>query len=230
MRRTYWQRIEGIVGPTHAAEFGEIGQAPTRQAFESFVLSGSHRNTRLLDAGCNTGVEGFRLFKAGFEGIYVGVDNNRKALHYARQNVGSHRAHCVQAVITELPCTERVFDYALSKDVIEHLEDYRACVGELCRVSARFLVLSFFIKPKPRPAKIRQHRHGYYLNRYDRRELFAFIGAQGFVFSQSLFEEGDEEVLVWELETATPVGVRAELRMGDSKASGPDFNAVTANE
>jgi len=196
-RQTYWQRIEGIVGPTHAAEFGEIGQAPTRQAFESFLLSGSDRNTRLLDAGCNTGVEGCRLFEAGFQGTYVGVDNNWKALHHARHNLGGHRAHCVQAAITNLPCTGRVFDFTLSKDVIEHLEDYRACVGELCRVSARYLILSFFIKPKPRPAEIFQHRHGYFLNRYDRRELFAFIEEQGFVFSQSLFEDRDDEVLVW---------------------------------
>ena len=199
--RSYWQRSERIVGPAKAADFGEIGQVATRTAFETFIVRASGPPTRLLDAGCNTGVEGFRLFAAGYAGRYVGVDSNRKALQFARENVTTHRAAWVEARLEALPWPGGAFDITLSKDVIEHLADFRPSLAELCRVTAEYLILSFFIKPTPRRARLRRHRRGYFLNRYDRRELLAFVESQGFEYVDSLFEDQSDEVLLWRRES-----------------------------
>lgn len=92
MKETFWRQIPRIVGPARASEFDQIEQKDTRQALEDFILAHSDAGTRLLDAGCNTGVEGYRLFQQGYCGSYFGLDSNPKALAYALENL-SGRPH-----------------------------------------------------------------------------------------------------------------------------------------
>ena len=62
---TYWQNHPEIIGPARKEQFKDIGQQETRVALERVILAYSSAQTSLLDAGCNTGVEGFRLFEDG---------------------------------------------------------------------------------------------------------------------------------------------------------------------
>ncbi len=195
---TYWQRTDHIVGPAHAAEFDRIGQQATRAAFEDFILEASQCETALLDAGCNTGVEGFRLFQRGFVGRYIGVDSNRKALEIARTNLAGERAQFLLSDLARLALAPRAFDVVLVKDVIEHTLDYAAILTELARVSRRWVVLSMFIRPRARRTAIKRHRDGYYLNRYRRSDLLEVMDAAGFPVSRSLFVRKDDEVFVFE--------------------------------
>ncbi|HWR82689.1 MAG TPA: class I SAM-dependent methyltransferase [Candidatus Deferrimicrobium sp.] len=198
MKETYWQTIDRIIGPATVEEFDEIGQKATRQAIEQFILDHSYPDTMLLDAGCNTGVEGYRLFQCGFPGLYVGVDSNLKALTHALKNLHGFRATVKLADLESIGFPDRSFDIVLTKDVIEHAATYTAILGELARLTKQWLILSMFIKMHDHGDVIHREPEGFYHNRYHRRQLYGFMAAQGFGEPRVVFEQGQDEVLVFE--------------------------------
>jgi SAM-dependent methyltransferase len=194
---TYWQRRPEIVGPALRSDFGLIGQQATRQAFEDWIVAHAGAETRLLDAGCNTGVEGVRLFERGFAGIYTGVDSNCRALSFALENLAGLRASFTLSDLARLPFPDRYFDIVLSKDVIEHASHFEPILGDLARVARSHLVLSMFIRPTDAAEQIVRHRDGYYMNRYQRPQLLDFMRDRGFGASETVFAQDDDEVLAF---------------------------------
>lgn len=87
---SYWQRIKGTVGPGAKKDFHKIGSKDTRKAFEDYIIKNKFET--VLDVGCNTGVEGYRLFESGFSGLYTGVDSNEKAVKLAEKNLSDKNA------------------------------------------------------------------------------------------------------------------------------------------
>lgn len=85
---------------------------------------------RILDAGCGTGrnlVEYARL------GAVEGVDMSEDAVEFCHQRgFGGVR----QGSLEELPFEDDRFDLIAATDVIEHLDDDVAVLGELLRVAA----------------------------------------------------------------------------------------------
>ncbi len=195
---TFWQRSQSIVGAARADEFHKIGQQDTRQALERFILEHSTSETVLLDAGCNTGVEGYRLMSAGYPGRYQGVDSNAKALAYALENLVGRAASFTLADLQAIPFADGTFDIVLNKDVIEHAQSYEGILKELTRLTSRYLVLSMFIKLNPNQDAITLHPDGYYLNSYERQKFLNFLSTCGMSSPQTIFENTTDEVLVFE--------------------------------
>ena len=195
---TYWRKSRSIVGPARAADFESIGQAETRAAFERLIIDRCAPSATLLDAGCNTGVEGFRLFRSGFRGSYHGVDSNPLALSYAMENLAGQRAWFSLADLSAIPCADRSFPIVLSKDVIEHSSDFEPILAELTRLAEQTLVLSMFIKMTNNEDLIQKHPDGYFLNRYSRARLLDFVASRGFANARTIFETSSDEVLVFE--------------------------------
>jgi len=215
MQPTYWRSIDHIIGPATADEFEKIGQQDTREALERFILGASDTTTRLLDVGCNTGVEGHRLFQRKFPGSYVGVDSNAKALVYAMVNLSGRPASVALADATSLPYPDQSFDIVLNKDVIEHAEHYAGILSELARVARRYVVLSMFIRPHDLPDQIHREPQGFHHNRYNRAGLYAHMRAAGFgdptvIYTAEPRHSGfQDEVFVFErvnaaIETSVP--------------------------
>lgn len=195
---TFWQRSQTIVGAARADEFHKIGQQDTRQALERFIIEHSTPETALLDAGCNTGVEGYRLMAAGFPGRYQGVDSNPRALAFALENLVGTPSSFTLADLQQIPFADGAFDIVLNKDVIEHAQSYEGIVRELARLTRRYLVLSMFIKLNPVQDAISLHPDGYYLNSYERGKFLNFMSALGLSAPQIIFENSTDEVLVFE--------------------------------
>jgi ubiquinone/menaquinone biosynthesis C-methylase UbiE len=211
MQPTYWRRIDHIIGPATAEEFERIDQKDTREVLESFILRKSDTDTRLIDVGCNTGVEGYRLFQAGYQGGYVGVDSNAKALVYSMVNLSGRPASVTLADATALPFPDRSFDIALNKDVIEHAPHYRDILAELGRVARRYVVLSMFIQAHDLPDEIHREPEGYYHNRYNRAGIYRLMQEAGFGEPEIIYTAPQprhrgfrDEVLVFE-RCAVPV-------------------------
>jgi len=192
---TYWQRIPGIVGPARHSEFTLIGQQATREALEAWIIAHSGAGTRLLDAGCNTGVEGVRLIERGFRGTYIGIDSNPRALAFALENLAGMPAAFALSDLARTPFPDRYFDIVLSKDVVEHAAGFEPILGELARLARDNVVLSMFIKMSDGPDEIVRHRDGYYLNRYQRSRVAAFMGGLGFGAPHTVFCKHEDEVL-----------------------------------
>ncbi len=66
MKNTYWQTIDKVIGRATVSQFDLIGQKGTRESIEQFINEHSNSFTRILDAGCNTGVEAWRLYQNNF--------------------------------------------------------------------------------------------------------------------------------------------------------------------
>ena len=198
MKETYWQKLDHIIGPTTIKDFPQVGQQETRDKIEEYILSVSDENTKLLDAGCNTGVEGYRLFQKGFEGSYHGIDSNKLALDYAVKNLNGCNAsfHCFDLSSIDFP--DRQFDIVLNKDVIEHAEYYTDIITELCRLTGKLFILSMFIKMHDKDDFIKLESAGYYHNRYNRRKLYEFVGSCGFKAASVLYEKNEDEILIFE--------------------------------
>lgn len=197
MRETFWQSLEAIVGPATREEFEGVGQKETRDAFEHFILENSGPTTRLLDAGCSTGVEGFRLYQKGYLGSYLGLDSNQKALHLALRNLHGSPASFALSDLEATGFAAGAFDIVLSKDVIEHAPNYRAIFRELARLTGTWLVLSMFIRMQDEPAVIREDPPGLFHNRYQRADLIEFASSLGLEAPSTLFSSGDDEVLIF---------------------------------
>lgn len=196
LKESYWRRSNHIVGPAAAKDFDQIGQKETRDAFERFIISHSNPTTRILDAGCNTGVEGFRLMKRGFRGSYFGADSNPKALAHALENLCGYQASFFLADLDAIPFPDRFFQVTINKDVIEHLPSYAGVLKELARVTADRLILSLFIKPHGHADDIRVHPDGYFLNRYNRQKLYSFMSECG-LSPKPIYEKDEDEVIVF---------------------------------
>jgi SAM-dependent methyltransferase len=85
---------------------------------------------RILDAGCGTGRN---LAEFGALGPAEGVDISAQAVEFCRQR-GLEGVR--EAVVEDLPYEDARFDLIFATDVIEHLADDLAALGELRRVSA----------------------------------------------------------------------------------------------
>ncbi|KKQ24028.1 MAG: hypothetical protein US40_C0012G0017 [Candidatus Roizmanbacteria bacterium GW2011_GWC2_37_13] len=200
MNKTYWQRIKEIVGPTTVHDFDQIDQKNTREAFEKFIVKNTNKQSLLLDAGCNTGVEAFRLYNKGYQGEYFGIDSNSKAIKLARKNLKANsKAKFFSFDLARLNFKNSYFNIVLTKDVIEHHQSYVKILTELARVTKKYLILSMFIKPSFFLGdKVKFHKDGYYLNRYNQGKLFRFMTKHHFKKPKKIYEDWQDIVYVFE--------------------------------
>lgn len=86
--------------------------------------------SRVLDAGCGTGAHTERFAARGF--ACTGVDISDHAISVASAKVPD--AKFLSAPLEDLPFSPEAFDCVHSRGVLMHIPDWRAAVGELCRV------------------------------------------------------------------------------------------------
>jgi SAM-dependent methyltransferase len=87
----------------------------------------------VLDVGCNTGYGTLRF--APIAGRVVGVDVSPRAIDAARQRAPEGRPEFVLTSGLDLPFTDDSFDLVTSFQVLEHVADPAAFLGELVRVA-----------------------------------------------------------------------------------------------
>ena len=101
---------------------------------------------KVLDAGCGPGILMLLLGELGLD--VTGVDHSDVARELAAPAIRS-RIHV--AGLTELPFTDDSFDLVICREVLEHipLRDYLTVIGELRRVSSRFVYVTTRFYPNP---------------------------------------------------------------------------------
>jgi len=86
------------------------------------------RRLDVLDAGCGGGAT-LESLRSRY-GSAVGVELAEEAVEYARER----GRNVIQGSITDLPFADESFDLALALDVVEHVPDDGAALGEMFRV------------------------------------------------------------------------------------------------
>jgi SAM-dependent methyltransferase len=90
---------------------------------------------RGLDLGCGDGVMLYKVLRGG--GTIVGVDLSRPGLAIARREIQERTGRApalMRASATSLPLSDASVDYVLSIEVIEHVAEVEAYLGEIHRV------------------------------------------------------------------------------------------------
>ncbi len=112
---------------------------------------GDLRGRLILDAGCGGGLVAKTLAAAG--AVVVGLDRSLGSLGVARRAIGPPATppgaaagapgalrpgsfHPVRGQLERLPFAEGTFDAVVAADVLEHVPDLPAAVGEIARVLA----------------------------------------------------------------------------------------------
>jgi len=91
------------------------------------------RGERILDVGCGTGIFTLDLLAAGAR--VTGLELSRPMLRRAGKKASNLPFSMVQGDMRSLPFTDRSFDKTVSVTAIEFVEDARAAVAELFRVT-----------------------------------------------------------------------------------------------
>lgn len=120
---------------------GELVAERQARAIERFL--GDVRGRRVLDVGTGTGRAALLLSRDGAR--VTGVDPSQEMLDVAR-------ARAVEAGLDitfragdahALDFSDRTFDAVVSLRVLMHTPQWERCLGELCRVASRFVVLDY---------------------------------------------------------------------------------------
>jgi 2-polyprenyl-3-methyl-5-hydroxy-6-metoxy-1,4-benzoquinol methylase len=121
---------------------GAFGSYLERQEVEVFTrLIGAH--DAILDAGAGTGKLSLPWLREGRD--VTSVDRSRAMLAQAARKAAAAglRTRLVVADVQALSFPDRAFPCTVSSRVLMHVADWRRAVAELCRVTARLLVIDF---------------------------------------------------------------------------------------
>jgi SAM-dependent methyltransferase len=116
---------------THQAEDRHWWYRGRRTVLEGVIADlGLAPGARILDAGCGSGRNMIELRR---HGAVTGVELSDASVEIAR---GRDAGEVVAGSVLEMPFPDSSFDFAVSLDVIEHLEDDLGALRELRRVIA----------------------------------------------------------------------------------------------
>jgi ubiquinone/menaquinone biosynthesis C-methylase UbiE len=177
----YWRNLgEHVIGNLTKEEMLDSRQTDTYSKIAHIVIGLGV--AQVTDLGCNVGITGVILREAGYTGEYVGIDANPNALPIARQNLSGYPVPftLVEGNLRELHFSDNSFECNILKDVLEHMEDFRAVLREALRVSAQYTLVANFIPWSEGETIVRREPAGYYHNLYSRKDVYAFIRDQGF--------------------------------------------------
>jgi len=107
---------------------------------------------------------------------YFGIDSNLNAVSYCIRKYGPFFS---TGAVENIPFKNKSQYMVTSKDVLEHLPDFKQGLEEIFRVANKWVILNFFHGLSDGDAKIVPHPDGYYLNTYSREEVTNFCVAQG---------------------------------------------------
>lgn len=195
--KNYWQNLDKPISAYRVKEFYYPKKLPVREAIEKFVLK--NKIESVLDAGCNTGMFGFRLFDKGYDGTYLGIDSNPTGIKYAIRMRLADPKKCkfkLCDIEDTSPLKKRSFELVYTKDVIEHLESYKKAISELSKLTTKYLAVSFFIPLKDEES-IHRHNDRYYLNHYCRKEFYEYVKSLKFGKPKIIYGNGDNEIIVF---------------------------------
>src|SRR5262245_42321776 len=124
---------------THGHAPATVRQHAQRTADEAaaFVLPELRVGMRVLDVGCGPGSITRGLAERVAPGDVVGVDLSKDTLEGARRDAaerGLDNLRYEEASVYALPFADASFDVAFAHQVLQHLSEREAAVGEMLRV------------------------------------------------------------------------------------------------
>jgi SAM-dependent methyltransferase len=136
-------------GPGDEYSSSNLRKHTSRNPVQRWLIDRFHRTAAglvaqtdplsILDSGCGEGFAVRAIMKRPLRTV-VGLDASIGALGMAKRL--NAESQFVAGSVLHLPFPDRAFDIVLCLEVLEHLDDPRRALVELCRVSRQWLLLS----------------------------------------------------------------------------------------
>lgn len=173
----YWINLGAEVIGLDVLQDGEdTRQADTYRMIARLVVDSKIRT--VLDVGANYGVMEDWLRRAGYEGLYTGIESNFNAVTKA-MDLGHPVA--IGNIRDVLPSC----DVIVVKDVIEHLEDYQP-LRNVFRAAKELVILAVYLPFHDDPDVIQRNPDGYYTNTYNRQGVIDLAQTCGFELVETI--------------------------------------------
>lgn len=119
-------------------EFYQQNWGLTKSEMNARFTEGWSANTRILEVGCNTGMQLRGLQDAGFENLY-GIELQYYAVEKAKQT--TQHINIIQGSGFELPFRDGFFDVVCTNGVLIHIapDDLPKIMDEMVRSSGRYI-------------------------------------------------------------------------------------------
>ena len=110
-----------------------------RTVIETDLRNGhSHTPVRVLDLGCGVG-HGCKTLTDNPQITVVGIDNDADTIEYARSHYAHENISYLQADIRNYVAEMSEFDYVISRNVFEHIENGLALLAQI-KYRARLMI------------------------------------------------------------------------------------------
>ena len=98
------------------------------------------KDIKILEIGCNIGMQLIQLAKMGFKNLY-GIEINRHAIVKSRELIKDYPIYILQGVAQELPFKDQSFDLVYTSGVLIHIhpDNISTVIHEINRVSAQYI-------------------------------------------------------------------------------------------
>lgn len=164
---------EGGTRPTQCELFHQVRRDALCRAVRRYVPGQT-----VLDAACGDGSLARRLAARGY--AVVGLDHSGCSLRCsAEQQQAGESVTLLQGDITCLPCRDKTVDGVVADELLEHLPDDRAPLGEVWRVLRPGGVCIISVPAGPTQWTWEDDWAGH-LRRYQREDMRQILEAQGF--------------------------------------------------
>ena len=134
------------------------------------------RGQKVLDTGCGVGYGSAHV--AEVASYVVGIDNDARAVGYARSHYSRSNVRYLVGDSQALPFQSQAFDVVTSFELIEHLHDARRYLGEIRRVLKQSGTL---VVSTPNRPVYREHLGGstnpFHVREWDLEEFLALLKA-----------------------------------------------------
>jgi ubiquinone/menaquinone biosynthesis C-methylase UbiE len=151
----------------------------------------------IADFGCGPCIEYRALTEDGYEFDYLGIDS---CIHI-KDIIEKYEIPFLQSPVEHTGLEDSSFELSYSRHVLEHLPTYKDALGEMIRVSNKYVAHIFFIKPSDTEKINYWEGENLYHNTYSKQDIEEYLNANAKVKSFEWLDINDDEnVLIIEVE------------------------------
>lgn len=143
----------------------------------------------IADFGCGPCVDYFSLKEDGYEFDYLGIDS---CIHLAEVNT-SKDIPFLNSSVEKTSLADNSYELSYSRHLFEHLPSYKDVLKEMIRVSSKYVVHIFFIKPSEEEKINYWQEENLYHNQYDKIDIEKYLEQNEKVESFEWMDINDKE-------------------------------------
>lgn len=126
----------------------------------------------MVDFGCGPAVEYYNLKKDDYEIEYLGIDS---CIHIRDIHNKDNMPFLFSNVDSDIDIKNDSYELSYSRHVLEHLPEYKTMLSNMIRISKKYIVNIFFIKPSDKEAINFDKHDNLYHNRYCKKDIEQFL-------------------------------------------------------